>query len=1062
MRKSMSLFIVVMLILSIVTVGSPLTVSVAASGVQINSNGVNLIKNPEFDNGMTSWVSGFSSPATGAFSVAEGQNMSGTNALMLTITNGGTATTSITVKQHGLALVSGKTYSLSFMAKADAIKRIGVGVSETAGDYTRFVSQYFDLTPTLQTFTSGPFTINHPDALSTLSFNLGGNTISAYIDQVVLVEITPTPTPVPATYYIDSTAGNDSNSGTSPSTAWQSLEKVNATTFQPGDRILFKAGCSWTGTLYPKGSGTHGNHITIDMYGTGNKPIINGNGKAYSAEDPIDSAVYLCNQDFWTIRNLEITNDSAIPDKRAGIHVEGTRGNHGDITIQSCYLHNIANDGNSGYHPMAAIVVWSRSYASAFKNILIDNNMISNTSGAGINLNAAKGLGSAVNNRITNNTLTDIGADAIIVNDCTGPLVEHNVVNGWHTRSTTYCAGIWPFACDDAVIQFNEVYGGRTTLDGQGFDCDYQCNRTIMQYNYSHDNEGGFMLVCCEPDFNGKPSYNDGSIIRYNISQNDQNTIFNLTTKITNTRIYNNTIYLGYSSSAEVVKTGSKDGINFPTNTTFENNIFYNLGSVGYKNLTASINTVFDYNVFYGSHTSNEPNDAHKLTSDPMFLYPGYGANGPSTLEGYKLQVGSSCIASGKLIDNNGGRDYWGNPVSSTAAPNRGAYNGVGLTVSETPPPITPPAPTPTPTAGENDEFNSTTLGTQWSFVRPYANNWSLSANPGYMRIIGTATDLGGVGGSAQNILLQTAKPGDWRIVTKVDGKPTAAWQQCGLIVYQDDDNYFKLVRHYGTGYGNVFQFVREVDGTTMNDKVPDNIASTISYLMIEKIGDTYKGYFSADGITYTQVWSTQTASFNNIKVGLINLAGKGLISDFDYFRYLDLSTPLPTTAPTPSPTPAPVNLALNKSVTVDSTYTASYPGSKAVDGIKSTDAAGQASRWLSGNSTAVDHWIDVDLGGSYTINEVKFWTGSYGYSYPISNYKIQVGDGTTWTDVVTRSGNTSAVVDEIFETVTARHVRLYCIKPNNDGIVRLYEIEVYYTPGDNVPPVTTAVLSGT
>ena len=38
--------------------------------------------------------------------------------------------------------------------------------------------------------------------------------------------------------------------------AWASLSKVDATTFQPGDRILFRDGDSWTGQLWPKGSGS--------------------------------------------------------------------------------------------------------------------------------------------------------------------------------------------------------------------------------------------------------------------------------------------------------------------------------------------------------------------------------------------------------------------------------------------------------------------------------------------------------------------------------------------------------------------------------------------------------------------------------------------------------------------------------------------------------------------------------------------------------------------------------------------------------------------------------------
>ena len=49
------------------------------------------------------------------------------------------------------------------------------------------------------------------------------------------------------TYYVDSTIGDDSNSGTSPETPWKTLDKVTATTFLPGDTILLKSGSIWNG-----------------------------------------------------------------------------------------------------------------------------------------------------------------------------------------------------------------------------------------------------------------------------------------------------------------------------------------------------------------------------------------------------------------------------------------------------------------------------------------------------------------------------------------------------------------------------------------------------------------------------------------------------------------------------------------------------------------------------------------------------------------------------------------------------------------------------------------------
>jgi hypothetical protein len=81
------------------------------------------------------------------------------------------------------------------------------------------------------------------------------------------------------TYYVDNcvVVGKDSNNGTSPSTPWLTMNKVNTTTgFQPGDQILFRRTCVWRDHwLGPDVSGTAGNPITFGAYGTGANPQIN-------------------------------------------------------------------------------------------------------------------------------------------------------------------------------------------------------------------------------------------------------------------------------------------------------------------------------------------------------------------------------------------------------------------------------------------------------------------------------------------------------------------------------------------------------------------------------------------------------------------------------------------------------------------------------------------------------------------------------------------------------------------------------------------------------------------
>lgn len=145
-----------------------------------------------------------------------------------------------------------------------------------------------------------------------------------------------------ADYHIDSVGGDDAHSGTSPDRAWKSLEKASGSTYQPGDRLLLKAGSTWTGRLCPKGSGTSKERIVLDRYGAGPRPVIHGNGAA-------GGAVRLENQEYWTIRNLEVTNNGSPEPKKMGIfvrnHCVGTlRG----IEITDCFVHDIAGD-MSGY-----------------------------------------------------------------------------------------------------------------------------------------------------------------------------------------------------------------------------------------------------------------------------------------------------------------------------------------------------------------------------------------------------------------------------------------------------------------------------------------------------------------------------------------------------------------------------------------------------------------------------------------------------------------------------------------------------------------------------------------
>src|SRR5665647_633270 len=81
-----------------------------------------------------------------------------------------------------------------------------------------------------------------------------------------------------ATNYYISSSGSDTNNGTSTSTPWKTLSKLNAyfSSLQPGDNVLLNRGDVFYGSINVIKSGSFGSPITIGAYGSGAKPVITG------------------------------------------------------------------------------------------------------------------------------------------------------------------------------------------------------------------------------------------------------------------------------------------------------------------------------------------------------------------------------------------------------------------------------------------------------------------------------------------------------------------------------------------------------------------------------------------------------------------------------------------------------------------------------------------------------------------------------------------------------------------------------------------------------------------
>ena len=528
------------------------------------------------------------------------------------------------------------------------------------------------------------------------------------------------------TYYIDADYGNDENSGLSEEEAWASLEHLNNTTFEPGDAILLKRGCTWTDTfIYPKGSGDENNQNYISCYGEQDQPlpvIVTSYDDSMDNLPPINASVYLgTDQNYWTIENLDITVTSNNAKSIVRIQNSSLAG----VEIKNCVLKG--GDGNNwssnNRDQLCGILV-----TGYIKGILLENNEIYHCKATGINVDGNysgcnyKGEineSSGKNVVVRNNYLENIGGNGILINNCLNPLVEYNVVNKSHSYvQGSACAGFWPFACYGALFQYNEAYNTRTIYDGMGFDCDYNCYYTTFQYNYSHNNVGGFMLVCVEPEASWMPgghAYNVGSTVRYNISQNDYHYVFTLTGATQKTRIYNNTIYNDANACSNdgmrltsVFFEYSKgkntlSGLEYADDLLIANNIFYldtqlnilpsHCTNVVYKN---NMHTGRKYNngvangeVTYVLDSQKQPTDTLSCKESsgningyaPGFVEGGMAGTGRESCNGYMLYQDSKAIGAGIAIEDGYHEcpnDFFGNPIDKKNV-NIGAYAGKGV-----------------------------------------------------------------------------------------------------------------------------------------------------------------------------------------------------------------------------------------------------------------------------------------------------------------------------------------------------------------------------------------------
>lgn len=515
-------------------------------------------------------------------------------------------------------------------------------------------------------------------------------------------------------YYISSLNGDNSNDATTEDKAWETLDKLVGIELQPGDRVLLESGSVFNGFIHLKDvSGTKENPIEITKYGGETKPIINGDGEGVWYQDyvqPMDnsghrskgyvsSTVLLYDTDFIKINNLEITNKSddfdylresdkvsARMDRTGVAAIAKNGGTMESIYLEDLYIHDINGNIQDKHMNNGGIQMnvskpdnEEQTGIARYDDIVIRGCHVKDVSRAGIVMgytyNHGKFNGAAIDDEtvkkyghtnilIEENYVQNSGNDAICVMYSYRPLIQKNVSDRAGVDMLEYsywqnfCATIWPWKCKDAVFQNNEAFDtiGQNNGDGQAWDIDWS-DGTVYQYNYSHNNGGGAMLICLNEAYNG--------VFRYNISQNDLNSLITFQGNPL-AKIYNNVFYVDGDRETRIhhPQPGKRGGQGY-----LANNIFYNISTGNPNDEWEPGNQQFTHNLYYGYDTT--PNsDNFAITEDPKFINPGSAPTSSigkvhdiSVFDGYKVKEDSPAINSGIYVAGGNDKDFFGNIV---------------------------------------------------------------------------------------------------------------------------------------------------------------------------------------------------------------------------------------------------------------------------------------------------------------------------------------------------------------------------------------------------------------
>ncbi|POH60144.1 hypothetical protein [Arthrobacter glacialis] len=570
-----------------------------------------------------------------------------------------------------------------------------------------------------------------------------GDPVNLYGANTALLTSTMDTVGTATTYYVDC-AATTNGVGTKAS-PYDGVRNMNLTAvLKPGDAVAFKRGSSCVGQVHAQYSGTAAAPITYGSYGVGANARIEANGN--------ETAFWVKDSEYVTVQDLELSAMGDGKSARRGVWVQATNtGDRHGITLQRLNIHDVRGQmpstmggalpagKYSGASGGIVVEALGTTTATEFPDLLIQNNTIVNVDREGIYLWSnwcmrpelvafwSGQLCTAPWHPITgsvirNNVLRSIGGDGIAPMTAQDTLVEYNTLEGFHLRSGGYNAGMWSANSVDVTFQHNDTSRGHSQLDGMSYDVDHSSQGMLFQYNRSHDNEGGFFLIC--PYGNNMPGEAKDFTIRYNLSVNDHYTSFWVCNSgAKNGQIYNNTIFIPQTTIAGVTNHGVVKTIGNAAPGSivlnFTNNIFTRQNtSVPVYWASSSQATITGSNNLFNNVTPL-PGATSSLLTAPQLSLP---SDAPANASVFKPNTNSPVLGAGKVIPGAPERDFFGNKI--TGNPSVGfSQLAIGqvdpTTPATTAPATTAPATTVPPTTAPATTTPATTAPATTTAPKP-------------------------------------------------------------------------------------------------------------------------------------------------------------------------------------------------------------------------------------------------------------------------------------------------------------------------------------------------------